>query len=76
MFSDYFQTIFRVFSDYFQSVFRMFTDHSHYTTATSLDAVHKESGSAVLKWNRLKEKEEDGRKKGRTKRKKDNKKES
>ena len=47
----------------------MFTDHSHDTTPASLDAVHKESGSAVLKWNRLKEKEEKGRKKERTKEK-------
>ena len=46
----------------------MFTDHSHDTTPASLDAVHKESGSAVLKWNRLKEKEE--KKKERTKEKK------
>ena len=57
----------------------MFTDHSHYTTATSLDAVHKESGSAVLKWNRLekerKKREENRRKKERKKERKNERKE-
>ena len=48
----------------------MFTDHSHDTTATSLDAVHKESGSAVLKWNRLKEKKESKKERKKERRKK------
>ena len=46
----------------------MFTDHSHYTTATSLDAVHKESGIGCVKMGIVWRKKE---KKGRNIRKKE-----